>query len=160
MAFTAFHQPLEGRAPEYEHADCGVTVKRILLCEEQPVNKEHRKAIPTAHAITLNVGNLLVVPMPNGVYAAVWVLRLAEPYQLVRKRIKNQVSFLVLEGYWSTLPTVSALSNARLAMHEPAHHTSNEWKGCYWGPTPADFVVVGSKVPNEFTLGVLAEPSE
>jgi hypothetical protein len=57
------------------------------------------KKLPAPLPATLTVGSLLAIPMPNGLYAAAWVLGLAGPFRLGRKLVENQVSFLVLEGH-------------------------------------------------------------
>lgn len=114
---------------------------------------------PAPLPTTLTVGSLLAIPMPNGLYAAVWVLGLAEPFRMGRKLVENQVSFLVLEGHWDASPTVAQLSKARIARSEGSHHATDEWKGCFWGPVPADFVVSGAKAPTNTALALVAEGS-
>ncbi len=119
-----------------------------------------KKPAPEALATPLTVGNLLAIPMPNGFYAATWVLGLHEPYRDVRGRlVKGSVYFVVLEGHWKSLPTATDLAKARFAKSEGSHHANDDWKGCFWGPIPADFVVAGTKAPTKAALALVAEAS-
>lgn len=108
-----------------------------------------------AHAI----GTVLGIPMPNGLFAAVWVLDLTEPFRMGRKLVENLVGFIVLEGHWDAVPTQREVLIAGPATLGPSHHATNEWKGCFFGPTPGDFVVVGTKPPTQEALALVAESS-
>ena len=115
---------------------------------------------PGALPTPLTVGNLLAIPMPNGFYAAVWVLSLGEPYRDFRgKLVKGSVYFVVLEGHWQALPTAAHLEKAGFAKSEGSHHATDDWKGCFWGAIPADFVVTGTKAPTKAALALVAEGS-
>lgn len=119
----------------------------------EPVKKPLPESLPTL----LTVGDLLAIPMPNGLHAATWVLTLHEPYRDVRgKLVKGSVYFVVLDGHWQSLPTAAQLAKARFAK---SHHASDDWKGCFWGPIPSDFMVAGTKAPTKAVLAFVAEPS-
>lgn len=117
------------------------------------------KKVPSPRPPTLTVGSLLAIPMPNGLYAAAWVLGLAEPFRIGRKLVENLVSFLVLDGHWDASPTAAQLSRARAATPAGSRDATAKWKGCFWGALPADFVVPGAKAPTKAELELAAEAS-
>lgn len=121
-----------------------------------PVKKPAPKPLPDP----LTIGALLAIPMANGLFAAAWVLGLHEPYRDFRgKLVKQTVYFIVLDGHWQALPTAAQLSKARPATSAGSHRATDEWKGCFWGPIPNDFVVTGTKAPTKAALALVEEPS-
>jgi hypothetical protein len=69
----------------------------------------------------LAAGALVVIPLPNGVCAAIWVIG----------REDDMVSFLVLDGHWEASPPPDALLAAKLspASSPPLPGVPNVWKG-------------------------------
>ena len=104
--------------------------------------------VPAALPTPLSVGTLMAIPLPNGRYAAVWVLGIGEAYRVLRKLVKEQVHFLVLEGTWPNLPSAAEVAGQPLS----ASHDSDIWKGVFWGEVPSDFVLAGVKDPTSADL--------
>lgn len=84
--------------------------------------------------------SLVAIPLPNGLFAAIWVLELGESFRVGRKLIAAQVRFVVLEGTWATLPAEASLADAK-----PATSHGDIWKGVFFGDLPTDFVAISSR---------------
>jgi hypothetical protein len=87
---------------------------------------------------TPSVGDLVAIPLPNGVHAAIWVLELGE---------KQHVRFVVLDGFWPAMPSAAELAVARAspASSPPLPGVSDVWKACLWGALPLDFGVPATR---------------
>lgn len=93
------------------------------------------------------MGALVAVPLPNGLFAAIWILL----------REDDMTSFLVLDGHWTSLPTPDALRAAKPspASSPPLPGVPDVWKGCFWGPLATDFVSVGTRAPAPNDLALM-----
>lgn len=99
------------------------------------------------------VFSLVAIPLPNGRFAAVWVLEVGESFRVGKKLIGAQVRFVVLEGTWAKLP-----AEATLAPAKPAKlHDGGPWKGVFFGEVPIDFARVGTRAPRASELAELAD---
>lgn len=84
---------------------------------------------------TVDVGNVVSVPLQNGRFALIWILGVES----------RNVEFLVLDGFWETLPDrPTALSAPVAPSSAPRIDDDLEvWKGWINGKVPNDFVCCG-----------------
>jgi hypothetical protein len=95
----------------------------------------------------LGANDLVAVPLSNGCFALIWILE-ADP--------ERNVTFLVMDGFWSALPDALAVAAAR-----PSKSSSPDllpgyddvWKGWFRGVVPSDFTVVGQRAPSKKERG-------
>lgn len=106
------------------------------------MKKSSRKSSPSASSgEAVPVFSLLAIPLPNGLFAAVWVLSVGESFRVGKKLIGAQVRFLVLEGTSATLPTEASLASVKPAKS----YDGDPWKGVFFGDVPVDFARVGTR---------------
>lgn len=89
---------------------------------------------------TWTVGDLVAVPLPNGVRGLIWVLH-------VMGGAEHYVRFLVMAGFWPTCPTEHDANAAEPAkpIGAPMPEDDDVWKGSLFGPPAIDFQVVGRR---------------
>jgi hypothetical protein len=94
-----------------------------------------------------SVGRRVAIPLPNGRFAAIWIMGVEPPVA----RMAECLQFLVLDGFWSSSPSASELEGAPIsrASSPPLPGVPDVWKGCFWGKVPSDFVSPAAKAPSE-----------
>lgn len=87
----------------------------------------------------MGAGSLVGVPLPNGAWAALWMLE--------SSAAPRSSTFFVLEGFWPKAPSATELARAKVAHARgtPLPGCDGRWKGWFQRAPPKDFVLVGRR---------------
>jgi hypothetical protein len=102
-------------------------------------------AKPAPRTNGVESGSLVLVPLPNGTYRALWMLEAGTYEGFGPYKGKGYFSFLILEGSFPAIPGKDELAALHAAKSPGGALPGREhpWKGCFFGDIPDDFMVVG-----------------
>jgi hypothetical protein len=86
-------------------------------------------------AMTIAVGSLIAVPLPNGAFGVIWII----------DDEMATLTFLVLDGFWPAVPERVKLRFMPRPFGEPADLCENVYKGWFRHKVPKDFVAIGAR---------------